>query len=124
MAHKGKIQLNFVIVAPPDQVAEGDRLFKTHGPWMKSTHHRKGAKALLAYNVSKAPELTNPMDPDSKPTGNTVFVLSEIYETAAGVADHMQQAQESWKDFPAVVEWMGKCKVSGVPAAPIMNSLW
>ena len=27
MAHKGKIQLMFVIVAPPEQVGEGDRFF-------------------------------------------------------------------------------------------------
>jgi hypothetical protein len=32
MAHKGKIQLTFVIVAPPEAVAEGDRLFQSHAP--------------------------------------------------------------------------------------------
>ena len=80
-------------------------------------------KALLIYNVSKAPELSNPMDPDSAPTGNTYFILTEIYETEAGVADHFQQAEASWEDFPALAEWMGKCGVTGVPAAPIINSL-
>ncbi len=124
MGHKGKIQLTFVIVAPADQVEEGDRVFRSHGPWMESTHHREGDKALLSYNVSKAPELSNPMDPNSAPTGNTCFILSEIYETEAGVADHFQQAEASWKDFPAVLEWMGKCQVTGVGAAPIVNSLW
>ena len=34
MSQKGKVQLTFIIVAPPDQVAEGDRIFKTHAPWM------------------------------------------------------------------------------------------
>ena len=124
MAHHNKIQLIFVIVAPPDKVAEGDRIFKSHAPWMESTHHRSGDKALLTYNVSKAPELSNPMDPNSAPTGNTCFILSEIYETPAGVADHFQQAMESWKDFPALMDWLGKCKVTGVAAAPIFNSLW
>jgi hypothetical protein len=124
MAHKGKIQLTFVIVAPPDLVEEGDRLFRSHAPWMESTHHREGDKALLSYNVSKAPELSNPMDSTSAPTGNTCFILSEIYETDAGVTDHFQQAESSWQDFPAVVKWMEKCKVTGVPAAPIINSLW
>jgi hypothetical protein len=124
MAHKGKIQLTFVIVAQPDLVEEGDRLFRSHAPWMESTHHREGNKALLSYNVSKAPELSNPMDPTSAPTGNTCFILSEIYETDAGVVDHLQQAESSWQDFPAVVKWMEKCKVTGVPAAPIINSLW
>lgn len=124
MAHQGKIQLIYVIVAPPDQVEEGDRIFGTHGPWMEATHHRDGEKALLSYNVSKAPELSNPMDPSSSPTGNTCFILSEIYETEAGVSDHFEQAQASWQDFPALMEWLSKCSVTGVPAAPIVNSLW
>ena len=124
MAHHGKIQLTYVIVAPADQVEEGDRLFRSHAPWMEATHHGEGDKALLSYNVSKAPELSNPMDPNSAPTGNTCFILSEIYETEGGVADHFKQAGASWQDFPALGEWLEKCKVTGVPAAPIINSLW
>lgn len=124
MSHKGKIQLTLVITAPPDQVEEGDRIFRSHAPWMEETHPRDGEKALLRYSVSKAPELTNPMDPGSAPTGNTCFILDEVYETEAGVENHMQEAQSSWKEFPAVVEWMGKCKLTGVPAARIINSLW
>jgi hypothetical protein len=124
MSHLNKFQLAAIIVAPPDQVTEGDRIFRTHVPWMEATHHRAGAKALLSYNVSKAPELSNPMDLSSKPTGNTCFVLTEIYETEAGVADHIQQAAASWKEFPALGQWMEKCKVTIVAAAPIVNSLW
>ncbi len=123
MAYKGKVQLTLVIVAPADQVAEGDRLFQAHGPWMNATHHRTGEKALLSYTLSKAQEVTNPMDSGSAPTGNTVFVLMEIYETAAGVAEHFALSGD-WKEFPAVAAWMGKCKVTGVTVAPIINSLW
>jgi hypothetical protein len=64
------------------------------------------------------------MDPNSVPTGNTCFILSEIYETDAGVADHLQMSESSWQDFPALVKWMGKCTVTGLPAAQIINSLW
>ncbi len=124
MAHKGKIQLTFVIVAPPDQVKEGERIFRSHAPWMKATHHRDGDKALLSYNVSKTPELSNPNDSNSAPTGNTCFILDEIYETEAGVADHFQQAEASWQDFSAFGEWLEKCTITGVSAAPIINSLW
>ena len=124
MSFQGKTELIYVIVAPPDQVAEGDRIFASHAPWMKGSHHRDGNKALLTYNVAKAPELSNSFDQNSAPTGNTVFVLHEIYETGAGVTDHFAQASSGWKDFPALVAWLGKCKVSGVPAAPIINSLW
>ena len=48
---------------------------------MEKTHHRDGKQALLRYNVVKGPDLSNPLDPSSKPTGNTCFVLSEVYET-------------------------------------------
>jgi hypothetical protein len=124
MSLQNKIQLTAIIVAPPDQVMEGDRIFQSHAPWMKATHHRAGAKALLSYNLSKAPELSNPMDLNSAPTGNTCFILTEIYETEAGVADHLEQTAASWKDFPALSQWMEKCKATVVASAPIINSLW
>ena len=79
MTYHDKIQLTIIFVAPPDQVAEGDRIFRSHAPWMEATHHRTGAKALLSCNVSKGPELSNPIDLNSAPTGNTYFVLTEIY---------------------------------------------
>ena len=123
MAYSNKIQLLYVIVAPPDQVAEGDRLFKSHASWMESTHHRTGEKALHIYNVSKAPELSNPFDSNSAPTGNTCFILNEIYETENGVTDHFQQAS-AWNEFPALMKWLEKCKISGAPAAKIFASLW
>lgn len=124
MSHKGKVQLIYVITAPADQEAEGDRLFRSHQAWMEKSHHRSGEQALLSYNVSKAPELSNPMDASSAPTGKVCFVLNEIYESEAGVADHFQQAQSGWADFPALVDWLGKCTMAGVPHATIFNSLW
>ena len=123
MSHEGKTQLTFVIVAPADLVAEGDALFAKHRAWMESTHHRDGDKALLSYTVSKAPEVENPMDPTSAPTGNTCFVLSEVYETPAGVQDHMDQASQ-WSEFAALGEWLGKCKMYGIPTGTVFNSLW
>src|SRR6516225_9984718 len=124
MTYHGKTQLTLIIIAPPDQVAEGDRLFKSHGSWMEATHYRTGEKALLSYNVSKAPELSNPGDFSSAPTGNTCFVLSEIYESKAGVLDHMKQAHENFGDYPAWRKWTEKCKITFVSAASIFNSLW
>lgn len=124
MAHLGNTQLIYVISVPPDQVAEGDRIFESHAAWMETTHHREGDKALLTYNVSKAPELSNPFDPESEPTGNTVFVLHEIYQTDAGVGDHFAQAMDSWEDFPALLAWLEKCGVSGTPMSPVNHSLW
>ena len=124
MAYHGKIQLTLVVIAPPDQVAEGDRIFQSHGPWMEATHHRSGDEALLSYNVSKVPERSDPTNLNSAPTGNTVFVLTEINESKAGVLDHFEQSNASWSDFPAILKWIEKCKFMVVPAAPIINSLW
>ena len=122
MTYHDKIQLTAIIIAPPDQVAEGDRLFKSHAAWMEATHYRDGDKALLSYNVSKMKELSG--DLDSAPTGNTCFVLTEIYESKAGVLDHIKQAHENWGDHPAFDKWLDKCKSTWVPAASIFNSLW
>ena len=69
MSQKGKIQLTFIIIAPPDQVAEGDRLFASHAPWMEATHHRSGDKALLSYDVSKAPRAVESDGPLIGPHG-------------------------------------------------------
>jgi hypothetical protein len=35
MTYHDKTQLTFIIIAPPDQVAEGDRVFKSHAAWME-----------------------------------------------------------------------------------------
>ena len=93
MASEGKSQLLITFVATPDKVGEMDRLVSSHAKWMAQTHHREGSKALLSYNFSKGPELANPLDPGSEPTGNTRYVLNEIYESPDGIADHWQQAQ-------------------------------
>jgi hypothetical protein len=124
MTYHDKIQLTLIIIAPPDQAAEGNRVFQSHRSWMESTHYRTGEKALLSYNVSKMKELSNPADLNSAPTGNTCFVLTEIYESTAGVLDHIKQAHENWGDYPAFDEWLDKCKVTFVSAATIFNSLW
>ncbi len=124
MAHNGKIQFNMVFTVPAQLVAEGDRIFKSHAAWMERTHHRNGEKALLIYDLSKSPEIENPMDPNSGPTGNTQFVLCEVYQSPAGLQDHWQQAAESWEDFEALQEWMGKGDFLLVNGAKIVHSLW
>lgn len=69
MAHEGKTRLNYVIIAPADQMEEGDRIFRSHRRWMESTHHRDRERALPSYEVS------NPMDTSSAPAGNMGYVL-------------------------------------------------
>jgi hypothetical protein len=124
MANQGKTQLIIIVNAPAEEVAEGDRIFTSHLPWMERTHHRTGEKALISYDLSKAPALSNPMDPSSAPTGNVNFVLAEVYESPAGVADHFEQAEASWEDYPAFMSWLGRCNTNLVPMAEIGKSLW
>jgi hypothetical protein len=52
MTYHDKVQLTLIIIAPPDQAEDGDRLFQSHGSWMESTHYHTGEKALLSYNAS------------------------------------------------------------------------
>ena len=76
MSNMGKTHIIIKWTMGADDVAEGDRIFASHGEWMKG-HPRKGDVALLDYTISKGPELSNPLDPNSSPTGKTTFVLDE-----------------------------------------------
>ena len=38
MTYNDKIQLTFIIIAPPDLEEEGDRIFRSHRSWMEATH--------------------------------------------------------------------------------------
>src|SRR5438874_4958937 len=107
MSHMGKSHLVIMFTVGPDDVAEGDRIFASHGEWMKG-HTREGDEALLEYSISKGPELSNPMDPSSEPTGKTIFVIDEYYASPAGIARHWQDAADNWSDMAAAVAWSAK----------------
>jgi len=124
MSQQGKMHLCIVFSAPADAVSEGDRIFRSHAAFMEATHHRDGEKALLSYNISKGPELSNPLDPSSEPTGNTLFSIDEVYESDAGIQDHWGQAGASWGDLGALVEWSARCQVTTIHRSPIVHSLW
>jgi hypothetical protein len=124
MATKNKSQLLITFVASPDQVDKIDALVASHGAWMAKTHPREGSKALISYNFSKGPELSNPLDPGSEATGNTRYVLNEIYESPAGIDNHWQEAQQSWGDFAAMVDVISSCHPQTLHLGEIAESLW
>ena len=124
MSHEGKTQITFIFTASPSQVAEGDRIFASHAAWMEPTHHREGELALLLYNVVKGAELSNPLDPSSAPTENTCFVLTEVYETPAGLADHWKRGAADWGDFGGFAAWASSVKVAVLHGSPVVHSLW
>ncbi len=113
MVYTGKAQFSLTIVVPPELEAEGNRIFTLHESWMEKTHHREGEKALLQYNVAKG----------SDDDGNFIFVLTEVYETHAGIEDHYQQANE-WEHYDDWKKWTGQCKVTFGGMASITHSLW
>ena len=124
MAKKDKTQLIITWVVSPDQVSEMDRLAESHGSFMSKSHDREGSNALLSYDLSKGPELENPLDPRSKSTGNTRYVLSEVYDSPAGIENHWRVSQESWSDFGAMVEMVGSCNPQTLHSGVIVQSLW
>lgn len=111
MSHLGKTQIVIMFTVGPGDVAEADRIFASHGEWMKG-HPREGDEALLEYAVSKGAELSNPLDPGSEPTGKTIYVLSEFYASAAGIPRHWQDGMENWADMSSVVEFGGRDSVT------------
>lgn len=124
MSQKGNIMFTVMFIADTDNKAEGDRLFASHAKWMEKTHHKDGELAMLSYNIAKNEEYTNPMDPTSEPTGNTIFTLNEVYENPAGMADHWKQAEANWDDFGALMAWTDKVKFTLMHGSPIQYSLW
>ncbi|MDD7937962.1 hypothetical protein PHK61_05970 [Actinomycetospora lutea] len=123
MSEIGKTHIVVMWTVAPDDVAEGDRIFESHGKWMTG-HSREGDTALLDYSISKGPELENPLDPDSAETGNTMFVLDEFYESPAGVVEHWRLAGEGWEDLGAFMEWSARTKVSTMHNGTLVQALW
>ena len=114
MVNRGKVRVVFVITVPPDQVDEGKRIFQTGSPWMDRLKSGNGEEVPLSHHMSLIPELSNPIDPGSEPTGKICFILTELYEIEIGAADHFQQAMSGWPDFPNLGKWLDKCQVQSV----------
>jgi hypothetical protein len=124
MSYQGKTHLNITWVVDRDAEPEWDRLFASHARWMEG-HPREGDAALLSYTVSKGPELSNALDPNSEPTGRTVYVLDEYYESPAGVARHWQDGMDNWgDDLGAVMEASEKATVTTLHSGTVMHGLW
>jgi quinol monooxygenase YgiN len=102
-----------IIDSPVELEAEGDRIFNKHAAWMEKTHYREGEKALLQYNVAKS----------SGDNGNIIVVLTEVYESVAGIDDHIEQAHND-DHFEAFSKWRARCKVTFVRDASIIHSPW
>jgi hypothetical protein len=59
------------------------------------------------------------------PTGDTIFVLDEFYESPAGVVEHWRLAVETWQDLSTFMEWSGKAKrLSTLHSGTLVQALW
>jgi hypothetical protein len=113
MDHTGCTQLSIRIASPVELESEGDRIFAAHAEWIARTHHRSGERALLQYLVAKRPARD----------GVVVFHLTEIYQSPAGVADHLEQAQR-WDTVDAWNAWFDRCQVKITHDAVVQHALW
>jgi len=64
------------------------------------------------------------MDPSSASTGGTRYVLSEIYESPAGIQNHWAQAQKSWGDFGTMAGVISQCNAQTLHGGTLVQSLW
>jgi hypothetical protein len=124
MSRKDKVMIAMQVIAKNDDAAEGSALFASHAAFMAETHHRDGKLAMLCYDIASGPEFVDPMAPDPTPSGNTIFLMVEIYETAEGVADHWRLGTTVWPDFAAMQKWLGKCNVTILHGSKVIQSLW
>ena len=113
MDYQGNAQFFLAIKAPGELEDVGDAIFEDHQAFMSRTHHRDGDNALLQYTVSK---LTND-------DGTVTYLLCEVYEAPAGVAEHIKLAQADalWDPFH---DFLSKCEVIGGGPGTIISSLW
>ena len=63
MSHMGKSHLVIMFTVGPDDVAEGDRIFASHGEFMKG-HPREGDVALLELQRLQGPGAVEPDGPE------------------------------------------------------------
>ncbi len=116
MDYTGKAQFFAAFKCPPEHEAEGDRFFAHHAEWMARTHPREGDKALLQYTVTKGTD----------EEGNIIFLLYEVYETMAGVANHSKIAHDDEEDSRVndLFAWSDKCETIGGASGEVLHSLW
>ena len=72
----------------------------------------------------KGAELSNPLDPSSEPTGRTIFVLDEYYESPAGIATHWQETTANWSDVPDVMAWSARADIATLHNGTAVHALW
>ena len=65
---------------------------------------------LLHGYFSKAPELNNPLDPNSAETGGIIFTINEQFSSMESVIRHEDHAQKNdyFPEFGKIIQLYGK----------------
>lgn len=126
----GNEALTIVVITPPkyegtqpDGSPGFDALWASHAKFWEMTHFGAG----LSYEVDKGPQLSNPLDPSSAPTGNDMYVLHECYPadydhdatpplTAQNddIMQHWAYTAANWSGFNQIIALMQKPDVTVV----------
>ena len=106
--------IHLVWRVPKADEAAVDAYWKSHEEWMRKSHvlgldgDDATTPRLLEFNISKGEELNNPMDPTSGLTGNLLYIMSETYAAAAGIASHMAKGSTEWPGMAKLGEMGAK----------------
>ena len=122
----GSVGFHIAFKVPNDSIQRMEVFLKTHQKFMRETHHVKGEvePLVLTYAVLKAPELNNPLDPNSGETGNTLYGITEIYNGSEGAAAHMELGQQRQQMFSELVELTNQYCISGILGAPVIGAMF
>lgn len=124
MSQKGKVMLAMQVIANAEDAEEGERLFAEHAKFMERTHHQSGEFEMLSYNVACSPEFEDPLVQDLVPTGRKIFLMVEIYDSEAGVAEHWRIGKREWPEFGEMMAWIEKGDLTILHGSKIIHSLW
>lgn len=91
--------IHIVWSVPEDKVETMDAFWKEHEAWMRESHDLKRdgddseRPRLTSFNIRKGAEMENALAQPPVPTGKTLYIMSESYAAASGIAKHMELGQ-------------------------------
>jgi len=101
-SYKGRPTIHLVWRVPAADEAAIDAYWKSHETWMQKGHvmglagNDEETPRLLKFYIAKGKELKNPFDPSQGETGNILYIMAEVYATAAGIRSHMAKGPVEW----------------------------
>ena len=118
---QNKKQLQYLWIFKPELIEIANRIAEDHTKWMNETHTKEGDKALLMLNWSIGPEFK-----DGNKTGNMSLILTEVYESQAGIDNHFDQAQKNAATFrDDLSDFENNCEnLVKINSSDIIHSMW